>query len=159
MYKFTIHTDGGSRGNPGPAAIGVVIEWPIPRQDLGKSSQVLSGKVAKHEYAEHIGVTTNNVAEYQAVIFALKKLKQLIGNKKAGEAHVVFYMDSELLIKQFNHEYKVKEENIQKLFLEVHNLRLDFGKVEFKHVLRGNNIEADRLVNEVLDREANKLNL
>ena len=111
------------------------------------------------EYAEHIGVTTNNIAEYQAVIFALKKLKQLIGSEKASEAQIVFYMDSELLIKQFNHEYKVKEENIQKLFLEVHNLRLDFGKVEFKHVLRGKNTEADKLVNQALDREDNKLDI
>ena len=89
----------------------------------------------------------------------MKKLKQLIGNAKAEEAQVVFYMDSELLVKQLNHEYKVKEENIQKLFLEVHNLRLDFGKVEFKHVLRGKNTAADRLVNQVLDRESNKLDL
>mgnify|MGYP001609342064 FL=1 len=68
-------------------------------------------------------------------------------------------MDSELLVKQLNHQYKVKEENIQKLFLEVHNLQLDFGKIEFKHVLRGKNIGADKLVNQVLDRESNKLDL
>ncbi len=152
FHKFTIHTDGGSRGNPGPAAIGVVIEnlhGHLVKQDAH----------VKREYGEYIGVTTNNVAEYQAVIFALKKLKQLIGSEKAEKAHLVFYMDSELLVKQLNHEYKVKEENIQKLFLEVHNLRLDFGKVEFKHVLRGKNTEADRLVNEALDREANRLDL
>ena len=143
MSKYIIHTDGGSRGNPGPAAIGIVIE----------------GAGDKKEYGEFIGVTTNNDAEYQAVIFALKKLKQLVGNTDAENAHVTFYMDSELLVKQFNHEYKVKEENIQKLFLEVHNLRLDFGKVEFKHVLRGKNAEADKLVNQVLDRESSKLKL
>ena len=82
-----------------------------------------------------------------------------MGNANAEKAEVIFYMDSELLVKQLNHEYKVKEENIQKLFLEVHNLRLDFGKVEFKHVLRSKNTEADKLVNQVLDREANKSNL
>lgn len=142
-HKFLIHTDGGSRGNPGSAAIGVVIE----------------GIGDKKEYGEHIGVTTNNEAEYQAVIFALKKLKQLVGSDKAEKSHAVFYMDSELIMKQLNHEYKVKEENIQKLFLEVHNLQLDFGKVEFKHVLRGKNTEADKLVNQVLDREENKLDL
>lgn len=142
-HKFSIHTDGGSRGNPGSAAIGVVIE----------------GIGDKKEYGEHIGVTTNNEAEYQAVIFALKKLKQLVGNDQAEKSYVIFYMDSELLVKQLNHKYKVKEENIQKLFLEVHNLRLDFGKVEFKHVLRGKNTEADKLVNQVLDREENKLDL
>ena len=143
QIKYLIHTDGGSRGNPGSAAIGVVI----------------NGIGDKKEYGEFIGVTTNNEAEYQAVIFALKKLKQLVGSDKAETSGVVFYMDSELLVKQLNHEYKVKEENIQKLFLEVHNLRLDFGKVEFKHVLRGKNIEADKLVNQVLDREENKLDL
>ena len=141
--KITIHTDGGSRGNPGSAALGIVIEG------LGE----------KKEYGEYIGVTTNNEAEYRAVIFAFKKVKQLIGNADAEKAHLIFYLDSELLVKQFNHEYKVKEENIQKLFLEVHNLRLDFGKVEFKHILRGKNTEADKLVNQVLDREENKLDL
>lgn len=153
MFKYIIHTDGGSRGNPGPAAIGVIIE------SQGHLVKLQGALVGRREYGEYIGITTNNDAEYQAVIFALKKLKQLIGNKKAAEAHLVFYMDSELLMKQLNHEYKVKEENIQKLFLEVHNLRLDFGKVEFKHVLRGKNTAADKLVNQVLDRESNKLDL
>jgi ribonuclease HI len=143
-HKITIYTDGGSRGNPGPAGIGVVID---------------GSQIGKKEYGEYIGITTNNEAEYQAVIFALKKVKQLVGSDDARRAHLVFYMDSELLVKQFNHEYKVKEEKMQKFFLEVHNLRLDFGKVEFKHVLRGKNEDADRLVNEVLDREGSKLSL
>ena len=142
--KYTIHTDGGSRGNPGPAAIGVVIDGP---------------GIGKKEYGEYVGVTTNNVAEYQAVIFALKKLKQLIGNKESETAEVVFVMDSELLVKQFNNQYKVKEENIQKLFLEVHNLRLDFGSVKFEHILRDKNAEADELANQVLDRENSRLGL
>ena len=84
--KITIHTDGGSRGNPGPAAIGVVIEGPF----------------GKKEYGEHVGETTNNEAEYKAVIFALKKLKQLIGQEKAKESEVKFVVDSELLAKQMN---------------------------------------------------------
>ncbi len=142
--KFTIHTDGGSRGNPGPAAIGVVIKGQV----MGAS-----------EYGEYIGITTNNEAEYRAVIFALKKVKQLVGGDNAAKSHLIFYMDSELLVKQLSHEYKVKDDNIQKLFIEVHNLKLDFGKVEFKHVLRGKNTDADKLVNQVLDREDNKLNL
>jgi len=142
--SFIIHTDGGSRGNPGPAAIGVVIEGDL---------------IVRKEYGEHIGVATNNEAEYQAVIFGLRKLKQLIGNVRAEKSQVVFYMDSELLVKQLSYQYKVKEENIQKLFLEVHNLRLDFGKVEFKHILRGKNVEADKLVNQTLDREESKLQL
>ena len=134
MFRYTIHTDGGSRGNPGPAAIGVVIE---------------GGGIGKKEYGEHIGVTTNNEAEYQAVIFALKKIKQLIGNANTEKSELLFYLDSELLVKQLGHQYKVKEDKIQKLFLEVHNLRLDFGKVEFKHVLRGKNIQADKINNTI----------
>lgn len=148
--KYVIHTDGGSRGNPGPAAIGVVIEGPITSTKAG-------GPHPKKEYGEFIGVATNNEAEYQAVIFALKKLKQLVGSEGSEKSHVVFYMDSELLMKQLNYEYKVKEEKIQKLFLEVHNLRMDFGKVEFLHVLRGKNADADKLVNIALNREEDKL--
>ena len=157
MEKFIIHTDGGSRGNPGPAALGIVIEGLFNRQGLLKQALPVNG--SRREYGEYIGITTNNEAEYKAVIFALKKLKQLIGNNRAEKAQVIFYMDSELLVKQLNYEYKVKEKNIQKLFLEVHNLRLDFQKVEFKHVLRSKNADADQLVNQVLDREPNKLDL
>ncbi len=142
--SFNIYTDGGSRGNPGEAAIGVILE---------------GSEIGRRDYGERIGVTTNNEAEYQAVIFGLKKLKQLIGGAKAEKSHVIFHMDSELLVRQLNHQYKVKEENIQKLFLEVHNLRLDFGEVGFKHVPRGKNTEADKLVNQVLDREESRLNL
>lgn len=149
--KYIIKTDGGSRGNPGPAAIGFIIS--------AQGGPASGGEGWRKEYGEYIGVTTNNEAEYQAVIHALKKLKQLIGNDNTGKSQVTFYMDSELLVKQLSHEYKVKDENIQKFFLEVHNLRLDFGKVEFRHVLRGKNADADSLVNQVLDREANRLNI
>lgn len=142
--KFLIHTDGGARGNPGPAAIGVVIE---------------GGGVGKKEYGEYLGEATNNEAEYQAVIFALKKLKLLIGGSKSKESHVEIHLDSELLAKQLNGEYKVKEEKIQKLFLEVWNLRLDFGNVVFKHIPREDNHGADKLVNQVLDREGSKLDI
>lgn len=129
--KLIIYTDGGARGNPGPAAIGAVI----------------GGK----KYGEYIGETTNNVAEYQAVIFAFKKAKALLGSKKAGETEVLLNMDSELLTKQFNAEYKVKDPDLQSLFVEVWNLKQDFKSVEFRHVPREQNKEADRLVNEALD--------
>lgn len=139
---FFIHADGGARGNPGPSAIGVVIE---------------GAGIEKKEYGEYIGVTTNNVAEYQAVIFGLKKLKQLIGSEKAGESVVGVYADSELLVKQSRGEYKVKEPGLQDLFMELWNLRLDFKKVTFEHVMRENNKEADKMVNYALDREENRL--
>lgn len=145
MNKFLIHTDGGSRGNPGPAAIGVVIE------------SVSAGW--RKEYGEYIGETTNNVAEYSAVIFALKKLKSLIGSEKAKDSVVQVHADSELLVKQLNGEYKIKEENIRSLFLDVWNLKLDFGEVSFRHIPREDNRGADKMVNQALDREGNKLNL
>jgi ribonuclease HI len=143
MAKFIIHTDGGARGNPGPAAIGVVVEE--------------AGGGLKKEYGEYIGEATNNEAEYQAVVFALKKLKQLIGKKVAGEAKVEFHVDSELLERQFNGHYKIMGRKLQGLFLELWNLKVDFGEIIFKHLLREKNKEADRLVNAALDKELNKL--
>ena len=139
--KITIHTDGGSRGNPGPAAIGVVVE----------------GLMGKKEYGEYIGKTTNNEAEYRAVIFALKKAKQLIGSDKCSESMVEFFLDSELVVKQLNKEYKLKDKNIQNFFIEIWNLTFDFGGVSFRYIPREKNTEADRIVNQVLDREGNKL--
>ena len=132
--RIVVHTDGGSRGNPGPAAIGVV----------------LGGK----EYGEYIGHATNNQAEYQAVIFAMKKLKQILGKKKTRETEVECKVDSELVVRQLNGRYKILEKELQPLFLELWNLRLDFKKVSFEHVVRGENKVADGLVNKILDREA-----
>lgn len=132
--RIIAYTDGGSRGNPGPAAIGVV----------------LGGR----EYGEYIGHATNNQAEYQAVIFALKKLKQTLGKKKTKETEVEVRIDSELIVKQLNGKYKILEKELQPLFLEVWNLRLDFKDVSFKHIQREENKIADGLVNKILDREA-----
>lgn len=143
-YHYTIHTDGGSRGNPGPAAIGYVIQGDL---------------IEKKEQGEYIGKTTNNVAEYSAVIAALKKLKALIGTDKTKDAVVDIRTDSELLVKQVNGEYKVKEESLRNLFMELWNLRMDFGKITFAHVFREQNQDADRMVNYALDHESNKLDL
>lgn len=139
---ISIHTDGASRGNPGPASIGVIIRG----EEIGKK-----------EYGEYIGETTNNIAEYKAVIFALKKVKQLIGKERASNNSVHVCTDSELLVRQINGEYKVKENTIQELFLELWNLRLDFKNIIFEHVSRDKNKDADRMANYALDREENKL--
>jgi len=140
MKKITIYTDGGSRGNPGPAAIGVVFS--------NEKGQAIK------EYSEFLGDDlTNNEAEYEAVIFALKKFKQLFGKKIAQESETELRSDSELLVKQLNGGYKVLDSKIQPLFLTVWNLKLDFKKVKFKLIGREKNQEADRLVNEALDRE------
>jgi ribonuclease HI len=133
MDKIIMYSDGGSRGNPGPAGIGVYIET------LDK------------KYGEYIGETTNNVAEYAALIFGLKKIKQLVGKEKAKKYEIECYLDSELVVKQLNHEYKLKEEYIQKNFIEIWNLMLDFKKVVIIHIPREKNKIADALVNKALD--------
>jgi ribonuclease HI len=129
--KLIIYTDGGARGNPGPAAIGVVI---------GDKS-----------YSEAIGQTTNNVAEYQAVIFALKKAKALLGADKAKETELEIRSDSELIVSQMRGEYKIKDKELQPLFIEVWNRMQDFKKVEFVLIPREENQAADKLVNLELD--------
>jgi ribonuclease HI len=130
-----VYTDGGSRGNPGQAAFGVVIQT-----DTGTKT-----------YAERIGIATNNIAEYSGIAFALKKLRALLGKKRAKETAVEIRMDSELAERQLNGKYKVENEEIQKLFMQIWNLRLDFGRVDFTHIRREANTEADRLVNQALD--------
>ena len=140
MATFIIYTDGGSRSNPGPAAIGYVI-----------SDE--SGKVLK-EYGEYIGVKTNNEAEYGAAIAALKKLKSLVGKERIKKAKVQLYSDSELMVKQLNGEYKIVNERIQPLFLELWNVKIDFGSVQFIAVPREQNKHADRMVNEALDAQS-----
>jgi len=129
--SFLIYTDGGSRGNPGPSAIGAV--------------------VGEKEYGESIGHTTNNIAEYSAVIFSLKKAKQLLGNKKAGDTEIELRTDSQLLVNQLNGEFKIKDKGLQPLFIEIWNLKQDFKNVKFIHVTRDKNKNADRLVNKALD--------
>lgn len=134
--NISVRTDGGSRGNPGPAGIGAVIEY--------------GGQ--KREYYAYIGDhRTNNEAEYQALVFALKKVKALLGGQKAKSADVTCYSDSELMVKQLNHEYKLKEEKIQKAFIDIWNLSMDFRSIKFVHVPREENREADRLANKAMD--------
>ncbi|HAT74016.1 MAG: Ribonuclease H [Candidatus Moranbacteria bacterium GW2011_GWF2_36_839] len=137
--KIVMFTDGGSRGNPGPAGIGIYVET------LDK------------KFGECIGEATNNVAEYSALIFGLKKLKQLLGKDKTKQYEIECNLDSELIVKQMNHEYKIKDENVQKNFIEIWNLMLDFKNVIFIHIPREKNSVADALVNEALDaREKQK---
>lgn len=141
MNKIIVYTDGASRGNPGPSAIGVVI--------LDSQGNVLK------EYSEKIEETTNNVAEYEAVIFALKKIKALYGKKKNYQ--VIVRSDSKLLVSQLNGEFKLKEENMQKLFVKVWNLMIDFEEVVFELVPREKNKKADALANRALDGANQKL--
>lgn len=141
MKKFIIYTDGGSRGNPGKAAIGVVI--------CNEKGQEVK------KYGEYLGDNlTNNEAEYSAVIFSLKKFKALFGKKLAENTDIEIRADSELVIKQLNGEYRLENPKIQQFFIEIWNLKFDFKSVKFKHIPRERNKEADRLLNEALDKES-----
>lgn len=140
MKKIIIYIDGGARANPGPAGIGVVFS--------NEKGQIIK------RYSQFLGQATNNEAEYQALISALKKFKALFGKKLAKSSELTIYSDSELLIKQMKGEYKVVNPKIQALFLQAWNLRIDFQKVKFKFIPRTKNKEADRLVNEALDKES-----
>ncbi|MCD5396225.1 MAG: ribonuclease HI family protein [Candidatus Pacebacteria bacterium] len=131
MKKFIIYTDGASKGNPGPASIGVVI--------CDEKGNVLK------ECSKEIGTTTNNEAEYQAVIFGLKKIKALFGKKVAKLSEIEIRSDSELLVSQLNKKYKILDSKIQKLFIQLWNLILDFKDVKFILIPRQENKLADKL--------------
>src|SRR3989344_8096442 len=106
MKKIIIYTDGGSRGNPGKAAIGVVF-----CNEMGQKIK---------EFSEYLGDNlTNNDAEYQAVIFALKKFKSVFGKSEAKNTKLEIRSDSELLVNQMNGKYKLENEKIQKFFIEI----------------------------------------
>ena len=141
MKKIIIYTDGGSRGNPGKAAIGVVF--------CNEREQAIK------KYGEYLGDNlTNNEAEYGAVIFAFKKFKAVFGKAIAANSDVELRADSELVVKQLNGEYRLQDPKIQQFFIEIWNLKFDFKSVKFKHTPRERNKEADRLVNEALDQQA-----
>jgi len=129
--KLIIYTDGGARGNPGPAGCGAVF------YDENKNLVA--------EISEFIGRATNNQAEYKAVVFAIKKAEEL----KAEELD--FYLDSELVVRQLKREYKVKNKELASLFVEIYNSILKFKKVNFFHIKREFNKEADRLANLAMD--------
>ena len=141
--KIITYTDGGSRGNPGEAALGVVI---CDEQ----------GNIIK-EYGERLGIKTNNEAEYSAIVSALKKVKALFGKEKAKKIEVEMRMDSELAMKQLSGQYKIESEKIIPHFIAIWNLRLDFARVTFSHVPREKNKEADKMVNEALDNAPRSL--
>ena len=130
--KARLSTDGGARGNPGPAAYGYVLE-----DDDGT---VLAA------HGERIGIATNNVAEYSALIAGLEKAREL----GVGEVEVV--SDSELMVKQMRGEYRVKNDALRELSLEAGRLARQIGSVSYRAVRREHNELADRLVNEALDR-------
>ncbi len=129
--RARLFTDGGARGNPGPAAYGFVLETD-------------DGTVLAAE-GEAIGEATNNVAEYSGLVAGLRKAIEL------QVADVELVSDSELMVKQMRGEYRVKNEALRELFLEATKLARQLDSVEYRHVRRAHNELADKLVNEALD--------
>lgn len=128
--KLIINTDGLSKGNPGTAAIGATI-----KDERGKMLAAIS---------KRIGITTNNVAEYQALIVALQKAIKL------GGTQVEIRADSELMIRQLNGRYKIRSAGLRPLYLEAGKLLANFETVSLRHIPRELNAEADKLANDSL---------
>jgi ribonuclease HI len=134
MRTITIYTDGGSRGNPGPAGAGVFI--------------VDEDGVVLKEVSRFLGTRTNNWAEYEAVILGFETAKKL-GLKNT---QLVFKLDSQLIAEQLSGNYQIKEPTLFEQFIKVHNFQVkDFPDTVFTHIPREENKEADRLANEAMD--------
>lgn len=136
--QFTIHADGGSRGNPGPAGAGAMI-----RDHLGNSVASVS---------KYLGTQTNNFAEYEAVILAFEALFKIVSATKRNKTEVVVKMDSELVVKQMKGLYKVKHPVLKGQYACLTHAAGAFSKVTFTHVPRAQNSDADSLANEAMDR-------
>ncbi len=137
---FTIHADGGSRGNPGPAGAGAMI-----RDEFGSSVASVS---------QFLGTRTNNFAEYEAVILAFETLAKLLGTERVGTVSVTVKMDSELVVKQMRGEYRVKHPVLKGQYARLVSLAATFKSVSFSHVPRAQNKDADTLANDAMDRGA-----
>jgi ribonuclease HI len=139
LKHITLHTDGGARGNPGPAGAGAVLTD-------------ANGKVLK-EASLYLGHKTNNYAEYAAVVLGLELAAKQFGKPQCKNLSIDARLDSELVQKQLSGEYQIKEESLFPLFIKIHNLRVStFPHVTFTHVPREQNQHADRLANEAMDR-------
>ena len=139
MKKYILYTDGGARGNPGPAAVGVVI-YDAKLKEVDK-------------FAHYLGVATNNQAEYQGLILGLGRVQKIAEKKhQLTEVEVEVFMDSELIVRQMKGEYKVKNKELKPLFAKVEELAGEFASVKFKHIFRDKNTLADKLLNRELDK-------
>lgn len=145
MKHYIIHTDGGSRGNPGKAAVGIIID-----------EKTSDGNIVRIEsHGEYIGVATNNVAEYFAVSVALSHLIVLERNLKHDENIYEFYLDSLLVVQQLNGIYKVKDATLRSFVVSIRDLEQSLGgTVQYKAVRRELNVDADLQVNKALDTRA-----
>jgi len=133
---INIFTDGGARGNPGPAATGIAF--------YGSHGQLLT------TFGQYLGSQTNNYAEYSAIVEALREAK------KHGAQEVRCFLDSELIVKQLSGQYRVKSKTLLPLFEQVQKLKSSFNRAIFKHVRREQNKVADAMVNKILDQHAHE---
>lgn len=139
--EFILYADGGSRGNPGPAGAGAVVF-----DNIGKRLV---------EVSDYLGIATNNIAEYEAVIRGLQKLSETFPAEVLTSTPLTIRMDSKLVIEQLKGAYKVKHPNLVPRYFEVKNiLARSFNQVAFEHVYRENNTDADALANEAMDRKS-----
>lgn len=136
--RYTIHADGGARGNPGPAGAGAVI-----RDELGNAAGAISA---------FLGTRTNNYAEYEAVIRAFLRLAELVPEHARGGTEVEVKMDSELVVKQMRGAYKVRHPVMKAQQARLAKAASPFGTVAFTHVPRAQNTDADALANAAMDR-------
>ena len=138
MDTYIVFTDGGARGNPGPAGAGAVI--------FDKDGETLK------EVSRFLGERTNNWAEYEAVILGLESLKKIVGKEKRKNISVEVKLDSELIARQLSGIYQIKEETLFSQYIKVHNMRVkEFPNISFTHIPREKNKEADRLANIAMD--------
>lgn len=135
--KLVIHTDGGSRGNPGPAACACVIE------EVAGKVRVLRGK--------YLGRATNNIAEFQGVILAFEEVGK-IPMLNLSRLNLDFYLDSKLVASQLNGVFRVKDKNIREVIVKIRGLENKFSQIYYHHIPREENKLADKIVNETLDR-------
>ncbi len=138
MERMVMYSDGGSRGNPGPSALGVFLETLNVR------------------YGEFLGNGTNNEAEYAAILSGLRRTLAEIGAERAKNAHIECRMDSELAMRQLTGRYRVKHPRMKHWFDLIQSEKANFADVSFRYVPREKNTEADKMVNEALDRATSR---
>lgn len=136
MLKAILYTDGGARGNPGPAGFGALL--------FSEDHKLIDFTGGYEAHA------TNNFAEYSALLIGLKLAQ------KKGVTNLECRLDSELVVKQLKGEYKIKDENIKNFYKKINELIIDFKSISFKHIPREDNKHADRMVNIILDIKSNE---
>lgn len=155
--ELDIYCDGGARGNPGPAAIGIAVtdsksEIRDPKQDRA-STNYLSWEIGRY-----IGVATNNQAEYRAVVEALKWLNENIESFEEKPEKINFFLDSSLVVNQLNGKFKIKNNKLRELLLQIRSLENDLSilapylSINYNHIPREENKTADKLVNQALNQ-------